>query len=163
MRNQKVVLKPTITQLTQSRDRLIDENSELATRLEAGEKEAAALGIQVEKTDPSTQPSAAALDTGNALRESDPRPVAGNPKPVYPRLAIRRGIEGEVSRAVSVSASGEVAGISISKPSGSRLLDQAALEAVRQWQFAPAVRNGTPSPATTTIPVQFRLLNKANS
>jgi TonB family protein len=162
-RSQRAVLKTTITQLTQSRDRLIDENVELATRLETGEKEAAALRIQVETTAPSAQPSAAALDTGNALRESDPRPVAGNPKPVYPRLAIRRGLEGEVSLAVSVSASGEVSGILISKPSGSKLLDQAALKAVRQWQFTPAIRDGTASPATTTIPVQFRLLDRVNS
>jgi TonB family protein len=162
-KSQRAVLKATITQLTQSRDQLIDENIELAARLEMGEKEATAFRIQVEKKAPSAQPSTAALDTGNALRESDPRPVAGNRKPVYPRLARQRGLEGEVSLAVSVSASGEVSGISISKPSGSNLLDQTALKAVRQWQFTPAIRNGMPSAATITIPVQFRLLSKANS
>ena len=162
-RRQRTVLKAAITQLTQSRDRLIDENIELVTRLEISNKEATALRAQSEQTIQSVQPSVAALDTGNALRESDPRPVAGNPKPVYPRLAIRRGLEGEVSLAVSVSASGKVSEISISKPSGSKLLDQAALKAVRQWQFTPAIRDGTASPATTTIPVQFRLLNRVNS
>jgi TonB family protein len=162
-RRQRVVLEAAITQLTQSRDRLIDENVELVTRLEISDDEATALRAQNEQTTQSAQPSAAALDTGNALRESDPRPVAGNPKPVYPRLAIRRGLEGEVSLEVSVSASGKVSEISISKPSGSKLLDQAALKAVRQWQFTPAIRDGTASPATTTIPVQFRLLNRANS
>jgi TonB family protein len=162
-RRQRAALKAAITQLTQSRDRLIDQNVELVTRLEISDEEAAALRAQNEQTTQSAQPSAAALDTGNALRESDPRPVAGNPKPVYPRLAIRRGLEGEVSLAVSVSASGEVSGISISKPSGSKLLDQAALKAVRQWQFTPAIKDGTASPATTTIPVQFRLLNRVNS
>jgi periplasmic protein TonB len=90
----------------------------------------------------------------------NPRPVAGNPKPVYPRLAIRQGLEGEVSLAVKVSASGKVADISVSKPSGSRLLDQAALEAVRQWTFTAAVCSGVPKSSVTTIPVQFSLLSR---
>jgi TonB family protein len=37
-------------------------------------------------------------------------------------------------------------------------LDQKALEAVAQWKFRPAMRNGRPVRAPATIEVNFRLL-----
>jgi TonB family protein len=37
------------------------------------------------------------------------------------------------------------------------LLDQAALDAVRQWEFTPSVLNGTPVPVIMTVTVQFTL------
>ncbi len=37
------------------------------------------------------------------------------------------------------------------------LQDQAALDAVRQWQFAPARINGQAIPATAVVQVPFRL------
>ena len=37
------------------------------------------------------------------------------------------------------------------------LLDQAALDAVRQWQFTPTLLNGVPVPVIMTVTVQFTL------
>ena len=37
------------------------------------------------------------------------------------------------------------------------LLDQAALEAVRQWEFTPTMLNGVPVPVIMTVTVQFTL------
>jgi protein TonB len=37
------------------------------------------------------------------------------------------------------------------------LLDEAALEAVRQWQFAPSILNGRPVPVVMTTTVNFVL------
>ena len=37
------------------------------------------------------------------------------------------------------------------------LLDQAALDAVRQWQFTPTLLNGVPGPVIMTVTVQFTL------
>ena len=34
-------------------------------------------------------------------------------------------------------------------------LDEAALEAVRQWEFTPTLINGVPTPVTMTLAVQF--------
>jgi protein TonB len=37
------------------------------------------------------------------------------------------------------------------------LLDQAALEAVRQWEFTPTLLNGVPVPVIMTVTVNFTL------
>ena len=37
------------------------------------------------------------------------------------------------------------------------LLDQAALDAVRQWVFTPTLLNGVPVPVIMTVTVQFTL------
>ena len=37
------------------------------------------------------------------------------------------------------------------------LLDEAALEAVRQWQFTPTLLNGEAVPVVLTVTVVFRL------
>ena len=35
------------------------------------------------------------------------------------------------------------------------LLDQAALDAVRQWQYQPSLLNGVPTAVVTTVTVKF--------
>jgi protein TonB len=37
------------------------------------------------------------------------------------------------------------------------LLDQAALDAVKQWEFTPTMLNGAPVPVISTMTVQFTL------
>ena len=41
--------------------------------------------------------------------------------------------------------------------SGSRALDRAAVDAVRQWTFEPAVRGGRTVAADVQVPVTFRI------
>jgi protein TonB len=80
-----------------------------------------------------------------------------NPEPDYPWASRRAGEEGRVVLKVEVSAGGIVEAIGISDSSGHRRLDEAALEAVRQWRFEPA-RIGDQAIATTVnVPVTFRL------
>ena len=132
-----------------------EENEALQRELSHAKKNAADLKKQLDQA----QASKASLDTGNALSDLRPVPTAGNPKPVYPRMAIRRGIEGEVRLSVSVTALGKVSRISINKPSGSAMLDQAAIDSVRKWQFTPAIRDGVPTAMVVDIPIQFRLID----
>ncbi|RMD68336.1 MAG: energy transducer TonB, partial [Gammaproteobacteria bacterium] len=80
-----------------------------------------------------------------------------NPKPRYPRLARRRGLEGEVLLEVKVGSAGLPLRVRVVRSSGHPVLDRAALEAVSRWRFAPARRGGIPVTATTRIPVRFRL------
>lgn len=56
-------------------------------------------------------------------------------EPIYPRLAIRREIQGSVRLQVKVSLAGKPIDTIVLKSSGHELLDNAALEAVSDWQF----------------------------
>ena len=103
-----------------------------------------------------TKVKVAAPESNNAVYDVVPRPVAGNPKPVYPRLAIRRQLEGTVILTVDVLPSGKVANTSVETGSGSTLLDQAAIIAVSQWRYTPARRAGAPTMAVTQS-IQFQL------
>jgi TonB family protein len=40
------------------------------------------------------------------------------------------------------------------------LLDRAALDAVRRWQYSPLLLNGKPEPFVLTVVVSFRLSDK---
>ena len=40
---------------------------------------------------------------------------------------------------------------------GRPLLDQAAIEAVRQWVYTPTLLNGVPVPVMMTVTVNFKL------
>jgi len=80
-----------------------------------------------------------------------------NPKPRYPRDARRRGEEGNVMLLVDVLPNGRVDEISVESSSGHRLLDDAAVKAVRRWRFEPAKKTGRPVRAQVRIPVEFNL------
>jgi protein TonB len=100
--------------------------------------------------------------TATALLLVPPRPVAGmetNRAPTYPPSALRRGEQGRVMLRVNVSADGTPLDVALLETSGHPSLDSAALSAVRQWRFIPAMQGGTPVPAIAEVPVRFRLDN----
>lgn len=80
-----------------------------------------------------------------------------NPKPKYPSLSRRSGEEGRVLLRVLVNANGNPETVEISSTSGFERLDNAALEAVKQWRFVPAKKNNTPMSAYVTVPINFSL------
>lgn len=82
---------------------------------------------------------------------------SANPRPVYPELARKRGQEGIVRVRCQVNDIGIVTGISLAQSSGHKLLDDAALKAVRKWRFKPALYNGQPVAGSLIVPVEFRL------
>lgn len=57
--------------------------------------------------------------------------------PAYPRLAIKRELQGSVKVRVSVSAEGKPSNVEILKSSGHELLDRAATDAISEWKFLP--------------------------
>jgi TonB family protein len=63
--------------------------------------------------------------------------------PRYPDRSTRFGEHGEVAIDVLVDAQGNVDRVKIVRSTASRLLDRAAVSAVRQWKFAP-VRGPVP-------------------
>lgn len=76
--------------------------------------------------------------------------------PKYPLDAVEKGIYGQVLLRILVSETGEVENAEV--VSGEDVLRQAAIDAVRQWQFKPYLEAGKPIKVKTTIPVNF---NKA--
>jgi protein TonB len=84
-------------------------------------------------------------------------PALGNQSPKYPYAARRRGIEGKVVIEAVVDRAGTVATAAVVVSSGHRLLDRAALSAVKRWIFHPARRRGRAVGATIAIPITFAL------
>jgi len=82
-----------------------------------------------------------------------------NPEPSYPALSRRLGEQGRVLMRVLVSVSGEAETVTIESSSGSSRLDQAAMEAVKKWQFIPAKKNKQPISAYVLVPIKFSLDN----
>lgn len=80
-----------------------------------------------------------------------------NPAPVYPASARRKDVQGRVLLEVSVTVQGTAREVVVSNSSGSILLDDAALYAVRQWKFIPAKRGGEIVEAKVIVPVEFKL------
>jgi protein TonB len=77
-------------------------------------------------------------------------------KPDYTDDARRRGLEGEVVLEIVVRSDGRVGNIRIVQGVGGGL-DQRAVDAVRQWKFAPGERQGTPVDVLVEVAVEFRL------
>jgi protein TonB len=80
-----------------------------------------------------------------------------NRQPPYPGIARKRRYTGEVVLLVLVDAGGMVTEISLKHSSGHASLDRAALEAVRDWRFVPATKNGYPVSMWVDVPVRFKL------
>ena len=77
-------------------------------------------------------------------------------KPQYTEDARRLGVEGDVVLEIVVRSDGSVGQVSLVQRLGSGL-DQRAIDAVRQWRFAPARRHGTPVDVLVEVAVEFKL------
>lgn len=83
-----------------------------------------------------------------------------NPAPVYPELARTRGWEGTVVLKVLVSADGAVQEILVDSSSNYKILDDAALKTVQNWQFRPARVGHLAFSSWIKIPVRFTLIEE---
>jgi protein TonB len=75
--------------------------------------------------------------------------------PVYPSIAQSARVQGIVIIEATIGETGNVINARILR--SVPLLDQAALEAVRQWQYTPTLLNGVPVPVIMTVTVNFTL------
>jgi TonB family protein len=108
---------------------------------------------------PSEGPVAAAPAPVVAARPDTFRPPAflERVEPAYPERARRAGIEGVATVRVRLDRAGAVLGVELVEPSGSRLLDEAALAAARASRFAPALRAQTAVAAEALATYRFEL------
>lgn len=99
--------------------------------------------------DPDVEPTAE-----TAIIDSQPVPVR-QPQPSYPRRALRQGLSGEVLVRAVVGTDGRPRQVEVARSSSHRVLDQAAVQAVRRWRFQPAMRHGQPVAQTVHVPINF--------
>lgn len=90
--------------------------------------------------------------------EEEPQPIR-TVTPDYPSFARRAGLQGQVLLEVEVLKDGSVGAINVlrSLSAGPGGLDQAAVDAVRQWEFTPAKSSGQPVAVWARIPIEFSL------
>lgn len=76
-------------------------------------------------------------------------------EPEYPELAKRARVQGIVLLQVLVGEQGNVTEVKIIR--GHPLLNQAAVDAVKQWKYSPTLLNDEPVPVIATVTVNFVL------
>jgi TonB family protein len=83
-----------------------------------------------------------------------PQRVSSAP-PTYPAIAKAARVQGVVELSIVIGANGNVERAQIVKSIPQ--LDKAALDAVKQWKYAPTVVNGAAVPVTMVVQVAFTL------
>ena len=85
----------------------------------------------------------------------EPPVVVKQVHPVYPEMARQAELEGVVLLKVGIDEFGQVReALVLQSVSG---LDEAALDAIYQWQFQPAKQHDVPVPVWITVPIRFSL------
>ena len=78
-----------------------------------------------------------------------------NVPPEYPDLALAARVQGVVILECVISPRGTVTDVKVLR--SIPLLDQAAVDAVREWVYTPTLLNGIPVPVVMTVTVNFDL------
>ncbi len=113
-------------------------------------------------------PTAPALPVQATPAPEAPAPVTpprtdaahlNNPAPQYPALSRRLGEQGRVLLDVYILPNGAVGEIKLNRSSGFTRLDEAALQAVKNWKYVPAKRGDKPIAFWYVQPISFVLNN----
>ena len=140
-----------------------DRAKQLATAArEAGDKAAADAVAAREKADAvaakeqadaaaRAKAKAAAVRVGGKI---EPPIKMNDVAPVYPAIAQNAGVTGSVIIEATIGADGRVIDAKVLR--SIPLLDQAALDAVRQWEYRPTILNGVAVPVIMTVTINFK-------
>ncbi len=108
-----------------------------------------------------------ATDVSDTAQPAERIRIAGNvqaakliekPGPVYPQQAKNARLQGTVRLMAVIAKDGRVNSLRLVR--GHCWLAQAAIDAVKQWRYQPALLNGEPVEVVTTIDVVFSLTNR---
>lgn len=118
----------------------------------------------VEKTPPKEEAPSEVAAPPQPVKEPEavipPRSDAAhlnNPAPSYPSMSRRLAEQGRVILDVYILANGRVGELRIKQSSGFKRLDDAALQAVKKWQYVPAHRGNEAIPFWYIQPLSFSL------
>jgi TonB family protein len=95
---------------------------------------------------------AASAVSGSRMKE--PKLVSRS-VPIYPTMAKQAGVEGQVTIDAVIDTTGRLTSMKV--VSGALLLQQAALDSLRNWKYEPGYLDDKPVPVSTSITVKFRL------
>ncbi len=95
---------------------------------------------------PRTVPVSAGVATGLLIHKQ---------QPVYPAIARSARVQGTVVLDATIARNGQVTNLKI--VSGPPMLRQAAIDAVKNWQYKPYTLNNQPTDVSTTVNVVFSL------
>jgi TonB family protein len=141
-----------------------DKAKELAatTKL-AGDKAAADAVAGKEKADVVAAKEKAAAAARAKAKLTPPVRVGGQIRPptkirdvppVYPAIARSARVAGVVTIEATIDPEGKVMDAKVVR--SVPMLDQAALDAVRQWEYIPTLLNGVPVPVVVTVNINFK-------
>lgn len=99
---------------------------------------------------PASSTSAAAPAVGGQLISAK---VISRVDPEYPKLARQAGASGVVELEATISADGKVTNPRVIR--GNSMLQKAAIDAVMQWHYKPAMLNGKPVASPVEIKLNF--------
>ncbi len=80
--------------------------------------------------------------------------------PVYPEEARKAGIEGTVILEATIDTQGKVTKVKVLRGEND-LLNKAAIEALRQWEYEPIIVEGKPMQFAFTVTMRFTLHDKS--
>lgn len=101
---------------------------------------------------PDAPPPPQAVRVGGQIKE--PKKLKAT-IPAYPDIAKQARVQGVVILECTISPQGRVTNVTLLR--GVPLLDQAAMDAVKQWVYTPTLLNGVPVPVIMTVTVNFKL------
>jgi len=123
-----------------------------ADAIAAREKADAAAAKEKADAEAREKAKAAAVRVGGKVR---PPTKTKDVAPVYPAAAKSARIAGVVIIEATIGADGKVIDTKVLR--SVPMLDQAALDAVRQWEYSPTLLNGAPVPVVMTVTINFKL------
>jgi TonB family protein len=131
------------------------EHTEEALSLEAssqvGPGEGLASGLVSNSRQPAAPPAPLVAGTIKPAR------LVATSAAIYPKLARSQRVSGDVTIDALIDTTGHVSNMKI--VSGPPLLQQSAMEALRQWKYEPAQLDGKAVAMHATVTVQFKLAN----
>jgi TonB family protein len=141
-----------------------DKAKELAAATKmAGDKAAAEAVAGKEKADAVAAKEKAAAAARAKAKLTPPVRVGGQIRPptkirdvppVYPAIAKSARVAGTVTIEATIDLEGKVMDAKVVR--SVPMLDQAALDAVRQWEYIPTLLNGVPVPVVVTVNINFK-------
>jgi len=131
--------------------RLASEKAIADATAEKARAEAAAAAKAKADSETRARLATTAVRVGGAIRNPT---KTKNVPPMYPAVAKSARIGGTVQVEATIGPDGKVADARVVK--SVPLLDQAALDAVTQWEYAPTRVRGVAVPVTITVAINFQ-------